>query len=268
MDLEELEVKGVKPEKSKPKEAKNNEVQPTEQVANVLTQTQPIVITRTATDWRLILKLSIVLSLLIGFLLGSVGGFFIGKSIYQNTSTQTNDGGSGQQESIYSQYDYTQFVINADKNITIQSFYNDDEERFFAMQLIGAKLPELKYLNSANEELSLTDLGDGKYILEFLEPDCAYCNKMITTVDAYRAIEGSLNVIGLSIKEGDISNFNKQGEHTFKLINKDEKTDDLVELIVWVPTFMYIENGTIKLVTFGNMKNVEEFQKNVEIAFN
>ena len=39
--------------------------------------------------------------------------------------------------SIYSQFDYSQFVINQEKNITIQNFYNDDEERFYAMQLIG-----------------------------------------------------------------------------------------------------------------------------------
>lgn len=262
MDLEELEVKGNKSQKSKPKET--NET--VDSAPDTLTQAQPIMITRSAMDWRLILKLSIVLALLVGFLLGSIGGFLVGKSIYQNTAvTQPND---EQQESIYSQYDYTQFVINAGKNVTIESFYSDDEERFFAMQLIGAKLPELKYLNSANEEMSITDLGNGKYILEFVEPDCAYCNKMITTVDAYRAVEGSVDVIGLSIKDGDISAFNANGEHTFKLINKDDKTDDLVELIVWVPTFMYIEDGTIKLVTFGNMKNVEEFQKNVEIAFN
>lgn len=265
MNLDELENRGLKSNKkeSKPPEAE-------QQIMNVETPMEDSVDDdvpkeRSASQWKTILKLSIVLSLLIGLLLGSIFGVLLGKSLFLKECPQDTE--SDGKESIYSQYDYTQFVINADKNITIDSFYANDEEKFYAMQLIGKTVPDLKYLDGETEVL-ISSLGKDRYIIEFVEPDCAFCNKMIETVDGYRATENALDVIGLSIKAGDLSNFNKAGEHTFHIINKDDDTNNLVKLIAWVPTFVYVENGTIQLVTFGNMKGVEEFQTNVDIAFN
>ncbi len=170
--------------------------------------------------------------------------------------------------SIYSQFDYASMWINKNKGVSIESFYADDEERFFAMQLIGTVLPKLKYLDSDEHENTINNVFASKYIIWFIEPDGAYCNKMITIVDAYRETENALPVIGLSIKDGDITAFNKEGENAFHLVNKDDVTNDLVELIVWVPTFLYVENGKVQLVTFGLMDDAKEINKNIDIAFN
>lgn len=262
MNVNELENKDLVSEKpeSKPKEPKQPKQQP---------ETQTIMLTRSLADWNTILRLSVILALLVGIVLGSVAGFFIGKGIYQGTgTTQQQQQGTEDEDSIYSQYDYTKFVINAEKNVTIESFYADDEERFFAMQLIGEKIPDFKYLNAAEEELKVSSLGKDKYIIEFLEPDCAFCNATIEVMDEYRKTENAMDVIGLSIKDGDISKFNKDGETTFMLVNKDSETSEIVDLVMWVPTFLYIENGEIVLVTFGKINSVEDFQKNIDIAFN
>lgn len=265
MNLDELENRGLKSNKkeSKPHEAEQETVE-LETTDNVQESSESPVVERTASQWKTILKLSVILSLLIGLLLGSIFGVLLGKSLFLKECPQNTDDGK---ESIYSQYDYTQFVINAEKNITIDNFYNNDEEKFYAMQIIGKTVPDLKYLDGENE-VQISSLGKDRYIIEFVEPDCAFCNKMIDTVDGYRATENALDVIGLSIKAGDLSNFNKTATHTFHIINKDEDTNNLVKLIAWVPTFIYVENGTIQLVTFGNMKGVEDFQTNVDIAFN
>ena len=269
MDLNELENKNIVKEK-KPNSKPSNSVIASECVSE---KSQQSVSQRRHDDWMLILKLSVILGVLVGILLGGVGGFFIGKAIYQdktiNTGNNTtNNSGTSNQDSIYSQFDYASMWINKNKGVSIESFYADDEERFFAMQLIGQKLPELKYLDSSEAERSIKDLGDGKYILEIVEPDCAYCNKMISIVDTYRETENSLKVLTLSIKDGDLAAFNTKGENAYHLVNKDDKTNDLVELIVWVPTFLYVENGEVKHVTFGLMDDAEEINKNIDIAFN
>ena len=267
MDLNELENKSIVKEK-KPEQPKQQEA--SVRVTNDYKSNETT--GRRYEDWMLILKLSVILGVLVGILLGGVSGFFIGKAIYQNkvinagsvnTGTNTDD-----QNSIYSQFDYASMWINKNKGVSIESFYADDEERFFAMQLIGAKIPELKYLKADESEQNIKDLGEGRYIIEFVEPDCAFCNKMITVVDDYRKTENALTVLTLSIKDGDITAFNKEGENAFHLINKDDVTNDLVELIVWVPTFLYVENGEVKHVTFGLMDNAEEINKNIDIAFN
>lgn len=261
MNVNELESKDLvndKPE-AKAKEPK----QPKQSSEN-----QSIMLTRSLADWNTILRLSVVLALLVGIVLGSVVGFFVGKGIYQGTGTTEQTQPNEDEDSIYSQYDYTKFVINAEKNVTIESFYADDEERFFAMQLIGEKIPDFKYLNAAEEEFKISELGKDKYIIEFLEPDCAFCNATIEVMDSYRKTENAMDVVGLSIKDGDISKFNKDGETTFMLVNKDADTKEIVDLVMWVPTFLYIENGEIVLVTFGKINSVEDFQKNIDIAFN
>lgn len=267
MDLNELENKNIVKEK-KADSAKQLDSN-TPRITNEHKETG--FVGRRYEDWMLILKLSVILGVLVGILLGGIGGFFIGKTIYQNkvaAGTVNNATNNNNEDPLYSQFDYASMWINKNKGVSIESFYADDEERFFAMQLLGLKLPELKYLDSTEAEKSIKDLGDGKYIIEFVEPDCAYCNKMITVVDDYRKTENALNILTLSIKDGDITAFNKEGENAFHLINKDEITNDLVELIVWVPTFLYVENGEVKHVTFGLMDNAEEVNKNIDIAFN
>ncbi len=268
MDLNELENKNISKEKKseQPKQADLS-------ASHVTNDRKDSGFTsRRYEDWMLILKLSVILGVLVGILLGGVSGFFIGKAIYQNKVVDAGSVNTGNNNNnnndLYSQFDYASMWINKNKGVSIESFYADDEERFFAMQLLGLKLPELKYLNAEESETSIKDLGEGRYIIEFVEPDCAYCNKMITVVDGYRKTENALNVLTLSIKDGDISAFNKEGNNAFHLINKDEITNDLVELIVWVPTFLYVENGEVKHVTFGLMDNAEEINKNIDIAFN
>ena len=65
-----------------------------------------------------------------------------------------------------------------------------------------------------------------------------------------------------------ITAFNKKGENTYMLINKDSETDSLMDLVVWVPTILYVEKGEVKLVTFGLLENAQEIQTNADIAFN
>ena len=218
---------------------------------------------RSANDWKLIIKLTAALSVCIGLILGFAAGFPIGRI---TAPTPTVEIPEENENSIYSQYDYTQFVINADKGVTIDSFYTDDEEKYYAMQLIGTEIPSLKYLDSTDTEHTTTDLGSGRYIIEFFEPQCTFCNSMIDTIDKYRETEGAIPIIGLSIQNGDISKFNKKSENSFMLVNKDSATDSLVSMIRWIPTFIYVENGEIKLVTFGVL-TTEEIENNVSIAF-
>ena len=266
MDLKELENRNIETREQKQPSKKEPSKKEPNSIPNNFNNNHGT--SRSNNDWMLILKLSVVLALLVGLFIGSVAGFFIGKSMFQGTQTTEPNDQTSTEDDIFSQFDYSKIVINADKNITVDNFYEDNEEKFYAMQVIGTKLPELTYTDSSDNSYSTKDLGDGKYILEFIEPDCAFCNGMIETVDEYRAKENSINVIGLSIKSGDISAFNKVSETSFMLSNKDdEATKSLVDFVVWVPTFMYIEDGTIKLISYGRM-DAEEFEKNIDIAFN
>lgn len=226
---------------------------------------------RSHNDWMLILKLSMAIAACIGIMVGSITGFFIAKSIYQGTAivdtNQSQQTGDQTEDSIYSQYDYTKFVINAEKNVTIQSFYSDDEERYYAMQMIGSTLPDLKYLGAENAEMSVKELGGNRYILEIFQPDCTYCNQTIEKVDAYRADSPTIPIIGLSIKDGSLDAFNKNGTHSYRLVNKDTATAKFVDMVVWVPTFVYVEDNVVKLVTFGLMNSKDDFYTNIGIAF-
>ena len=267
MDINELEYKN--PDKKKPAPAEPDIVNSDNPIEETPIAEHKSYV-RPRQDWMLILKLTAALSVVIGILLGLVAGFIVGKVVYENKDGQTTVEGDGTQEeeSIYDKFDYAKIVINKSKNVTVQSFYTDNQERFYAMQLIGTKIPELKYYDANEQELSIKDLGDERYIIEFIEPNCAYCNKMITTIDEYRATENAYKLIGLSIKSGDITAFNKKGENTYMLINKDSETDSLMDLVVWVPTILYVEKGEVKLVTFGLLENAQEIQTNADIAFN
>ena len=268
MNINDIEMKN-KPKKEDSSTKNNDEKHVIEEVVVVETPKSQKTPARSVHDWMLILKLSLAIAACIGFILGSIVGFFIGKSIYyEMTPPSVNNTETGDtQDSIYSQYDYTKFVINADKNITIQSFYADDEERYFAMQMIGKTIPDLKYLGADSAEMSVKELGGDRYIIEMFQPDCTFCNKTIEIVDAYRADSPTIPVIGLSIKDGSLDAFNKNGVYSYRLVNKDTTTAQFVDMIVWVPTFIYVENDTIKLVTFGLMNSKDDIYTNIGIAF-
>lgn len=269
MNLNELEYKDTKKVVN---EIAADEINDTDMPPNDSTEqvVNDVPTSRSRADWILILKLVAALSVVVGILIGMIPGFFVGKLVYEGKTVQNSDseGDKNDETAIYDQFDYSKIVINAKQNITVESFYSDNEERFYAMQIIGTEVPELKYLDASEKELSIKDLGEERYIIEFIEPNCAYCNKMIDIIDAYRATDNAYNLLGMSIKSGDISKFNKNGEHTYMLINKDDKTDALVELVVWVPTIIYVEKGEIKLVTFGLLDSAADIQKNADIAFN
>ena len=215
--------------------------------------------------YKTIFKLAIVLALTIGLFAGLVLGYFATKAIYEELIVELVKDQDDSNDSIQSMFDYSKFNINS--TVTIEDYYDDDEEKYIAMQLIGTTLPELKYIDAEGKEYSTSDLETDRFILEFIEPDCAFCNKTIEVVDEYMKTESQIPVIGLSIKDGNIDNFNKNGEHTFMLIQKDDQTNKLVESVAWVPTFMYVENGQIKLVTFGKINSLEDFEKHIETAF-
>lgn len=270
MNLNEIEDRNLK---QKPQKLITNQSEPDQPASNSQPDQierdpiSPLPYVRSTYDWSLITKLVAALSACIGLVLGLAIGFPIGR-ITASPTTVTETGEGNIENSIYSQYDYTQFVINAEKNVTIANFYNNDEERYYAMNLIGSKMPTLKYLDSSDTEFTTESLGNGKYIIEFLEPECDFCKSMIDVLDTYRATEGSLPVLGLSIKDGDLSNtFNKNEENSFILVNKDNATDTLVNQIMWIPTFVYVENNEIKLVSFGVL-TAEEITHNIDIAFN
>ena len=213
-------------------------------------------------DWALIVKLVAALSASVGLILGLVCGFAVGRFTSPTIPVEEDT-----ELSIYDQYDYTQFVINEDQNITIDTFYLDSQEKYYAMNLIGTEIPTLNYLNSEGEAITTEFLRDGNYIIEFLEPTCAFCQSMIKDLDEYRSKDSSLPVIGLSIEDGDLSKFNKEAENSFVLIQKDDETENLVDKIAWIPTFVYVSNGTIKLVSFGVL-SAEELEENINVAFN
>lgn len=212
--------------------------------------------------WKKILALSVVLAFLIGVFCGALSGFLIARKLYntKDPSEQLND--------EYSKYDYSQFIINEAKGITIADLYADNEERYWAMQFIGMKMPELKYVNSKSEVLSTSVYKDGSYILEIVQPNCNYCKGMVPLMNEYRNMENSLPLIGLSIRDGDLSVFNEAGETTFVMMQKDATTKEFWDMIQWVPMFVYVKNGEIKYVSFGNLNGMEELQKQLDIAFN
>ena len=166
------------------------------------------------------------------------------------------------------QYDYSKFIINEKKGVTIADLYHDDEERYNAMMLIGQRIPELQYVDSKDQTIELRNLGQSRYILEFVQPTCNWCKGMVDMLNEYRATENAYSVIGLSIVDGDMSPFNKENETTFRLKRKDETTNQFTDTIPWVPTFLFVENGNIRFVSFGNIESLEKFQEYIDLAFN
>lgn len=225
-----------------------------------------------------VLALSVVVSLLIGL----IGGFFIGEArteskykalidagVYSNNSSTNNGGATGDNSSTsdedrFSSIDYSQFKINDD--FTVDSYYGDDETKFYASQMINRPVPELKWTDSSGTEHSTAELGDGKYLIEFFSPTCTYCNQTIPELNKFRENSGN-TIISLAIDSGDLTNFNADGEHAWLLDNQgDTDVSSLLGNIPWIPTFCYVENGIIKLVTYGGQTEAD-FISAWEVAF-
>jgi hypothetical protein len=206
--------------------------------------------------------LSIVLSLMVGILCGSVSGYLLGRKIFSQASTPSTE------NSEYSKYDYSQFVVNEAKNITIADLYSDDEERYYAMQLIGMKMPELKFVDSKDTVYTTQDIGSSEYILEIVHPTCNFCKGMVPIMDEYRKSEKAHQLIGLSMQDGQLDTFNAEAETTFVLMQKDQTTAEFMNNLIWVPMFIYVKDGIIEFVSFGNIEEIEELQQYIDIAFN
>lgn len=211
-----------------------------------------------------VLALSVVVSLLIGL----IGGFFIGESraeknydklanagYYQantNTGNGSGDSSNGSGEtSIYDSIDYSTAKIN--DSLTIDQYYSDSESKYYAYQLIGTQLPEMKWTDSSGVQHSTKELSSGRYILELFSSSCTYCNNSIEHVDAYRENTGN-KIISLSLDDGDLSNFNKSGEVAWMLDNEsDTAVSNVLQYSPWIPCFMVIEDNVIKTVDWGGV---------------
>lgn len=216
---------------------------------------------RSSSDWVLLIRLGCSLSACIGLILGLILGFVGGRLTASTAEEPTTE------VSIYDQYDYTRFVINSD-GTTIDDVYKTSEEKFHAMNIIGTQVPTLSYIDQNEETFTTEALNEGSYIIELMEPTCAYCKKMVDVVSEYTAIEGSVPVIGLSLAEGSLKSFNTEDTETyFHLIQKDDKTKAFVDdHVVWIPTFVFVSNGTVKLVAYGS-KTVDDFVEMTRLAF-
>ena len=255
MKLDDLELPKVKISEPTPI---NNEDLPSENVLSVDDAQPTVKLSKTA---KALIAVALIFSFLLGLLGGGIGGFMVARDIYNKDVKPDSD-------SVFSQYDYSKFMINEKKGITIADLYYDDEERYNAMLLIGQRVPELQYVDSNEQTIELRNLGQSRYVLEFVQPTCNWCKGMVDMLDEYRATENAVTVVGLSIVDGDMSVFNKQSENTFRLKRKDETTNQFADTIPWVPTFLYIENGTIRFVSFGNIESLEKFQEYIDLAFN
>lgn len=224
----------------------------------------------------------LILSILLSFTVGMIGGYFIGESRaetrvgnYVTSGNQGNKGNQGTQEdnnnqssgTVQESVDYSQYVINADKGVTVENFYNDAETKQYASQLIGMKMPTIKWTTSDGKEHSNADFGDKPYIIEIFSPSCMYCNASIEHVDAFREANTDIPLVSITTETGDISAFNTIGENAFSIANIDTSFNSVLNYIPWIPAFLYVENGNIKLVTYGGINDQTEIVKYGEVVF-
>ncbi len=153
--------------------------------------------------------------------------------------------------------------ITKDGSITIDSFYSDYEEKVYAKNVIGTKMPYFEF-DKNGMNLSNNDLGD-QYIIEFFGTSCPYSQASIPAVDNFRE-NHSIPVIGLTISNGDLSAFNENGEHSFYFSDWSQEFDSFFQNFPWVPSFVYVEDGVIKLVTNGGVYN-DDLERFAYMAF-
>jgi len=220
----------------------------------------------------------LILSVILSFTLGIIGGYLIGEARTENrisesaiTITQPNNSGnqsSGDDTNIQQSVDYSKYVINQKKNVTVENFYGDAESKMYASQLIGSAMPNIPWEDSLGVKHSNADFGAEKYILEIFSPTCGYCNASIPVVDKFRESHSEIPVISLTTDTtGDISAFNASGENAFVWKDINQENSTIMNYIPWIPTFLYIENGEVQLVTYGGV-NEGDLENYIDIAFN
>ena len=224
----------------------------------------------------------LILSIILSFTLGLIGGYFFGESRTEKrlgnivTSSGINSGNNGQNSGnqgtsqedefnkLINSIDYTKFVINKDKNLTVDNYYSDAETKYYASNLIGMTVPEMKWKMADGTEKSNKDLGD-KYIIEIFSPNCTYCQQSIPEVDKWREAHPETPLISLTTESGDISKFNEKGEYAFTWV-PDSAANTLLNNVPWIPAFIMVENGKITLVDFGAVTQ-ETIDNYVDTAF-
>jgi thiol-disulfide isomerase/thioredoxin len=222
-----------------------------------------------------------VLSIILGFIIGGILGYILGEniatsrysssiisSVKSSNNTNTSDSDSTNKNTSSTskpKVDYTKYVINQSKNVTVENFYSDEETKGYAANVIGKSIPNLTWNDKNKKSHNISELGD-KYIIEFFNPTCQYCLKSATEVDKYRK-SVKYKIVSLTSDSGDMSPFNKTGENAFMMTSSDSDTAQLMENIPYIPCFLYVQNGKIKLMTFGAVDEAT-LTKNSEIAFN
>ena len=156
--------------------------------------------------------------------------------------------------------------INEKLGIKFSDFYADAEEIEYAQKLIGREMPTFNWSKFGTPK-SNDDFGNDKYIIELFRPDCGYCHQSIPEVDDFRITYPEIPVISLTSMIGDIEEFNQNTYDTFRIEGLSDEINELLEYIPWVPAFIYVENDTIQLITYGGVTKAN-LEKYVDIAFN
>ena len=218
----------------------------------------------------------LILSVILSFTLGIIGGYLIGEARTESrisnsaiTITQPNNQGSSgsTDDEIQQSVDYSQYVINGKKGITVESFYSDAESKMYASALINTSMPTIKWTDSAGVQHSNADFGSEQYIIEIFSPTCGHCNASIPVVDKFRENNTDIPVVSLTTDtNGDISAFNAAGENAFVWKDIDAAGGTMMNYIPWIPTFLYVEDGVIQLVTYGGV-NEGDIESYMEVAF-
>jgi thiol-disulfide isomerase/thioredoxin len=216
----------------------------------------------------------LILSIILSFVLGIITGFFVGENraesrlsnlvLNNNTGNQNNQNDQTPEPTE----DFSKYVINEAKNITIDNFYQDAETKSYAKNLIGKEMPRLTWKDSDGIEHSTDEYGD-KYIVELFGTNCPYCISTVPEVDKFREANPDIKIVALtpdSYEPGGLDQFNQAGEHSFYWELKDAGSDLLMSNMPWVPGFIFVQNGQIKLVSFGGT-DVATLEGYADIAF-
>lgn len=222
----------------------------------------------------------LILSVVLSFTLGLIGGYFYGEHraetrisasagliVPGNTGNQGNqDSQNSQNNQVVESVDYSKYVINEKYNVTIDNFYADAESKQYASYLIGKAMPTFEWKTSDGTVEKTSDFGSGKYIVEIFSPTCTYCQSSIPVVDAFREANPDIPLVSLTTMDGDTAAFNEAGENAFRMDTVSNEANDVLNYIPWIPTFLYVENGEIQLVTFGGVME-GDFEDYMKVAF-
>ena len=162
------------------------------------------------------------------------------------------------EENVFATYDIAE---------KIDVFFNDEESKIYASNVMGKTLPNLEWITRDGVKFSTGQITEERYIVELFLTTCSYCNKSVGVIDAFREKTG-FQVISLALDNGDLSNFNQTGEHAWQLANQNDSTvNTILQNVPWVPAFIFVEDGVIQLITYGGLEegDLEEYW---DFAFN